>query len=55
MLEEKLHIQLYKYNSNEEIFQIRRVFSDEEHEPKIFHYIVDGMLKELNHAIKESE
>jgi hypothetical protein len=55
MITERLHIKLYKYNSNDGIFEIKRVLSDEESDPKILHYIVDGMLKELNHAIKESE
>jgi len=55
MIQDLLHIRLYKYNSKEEIFQIQRVFSDEENDFIILHYIVDGMLKELNHAIKESE
>jgi polyhydroxyalkanoate synthesis regulator phasin len=54
-MKDLLHIRLYKYNSKEEIFQIQRVFLDEENDPRILHYIVDGMLKELNYAVKKSE
>ena len=55
MIQDLLHIRLYKFNSKEEIFAIERVFLNEENEPRILHYIVDGMLKELNYAVKKSE
>jgi len=45
---------LFKYDANGKVFAIQRVFLDEEHERRIFHYIVEDMLNELNHAFKKA-
>ena len=54
MINELLHIKLFKYDADENIYAIQKVLTADQKEPKILHYVVDGMLKELDIAIEKA-
>ena len=54
MINELLHIKLFKYDADENIYAIQKVLTADQNEPKILHYVVDGMLKELDIAIEKA-